>query len=259
MGKKSLLRKIIRWGFEEHSLLAWGTFGLAWQALSWVFPIPSAWKILSLVWSNLTNPGFQTALGESLLRMLIGYFGVIVFGIGLGVLIGRYRWLDNVLGTVGAALNAMPGAAWVPLAVFLFGLTQKAVIFTIVLGATGIVMVNTGSGMKHVDPLMMRAARTMGARGLKIFFYVIVPAAIPKILDGLRLAWAFGWRALMAGELLISSVHGMGQLLNDVAKKRDIEQLLAFMVIIGIIGAFVDAFVFNKLIQDRVRARWGTA
>jgi len=156
-------------------------------------------------------------------------------------------------------LNAMPGAAWVPLAIFLFGLNQRAVIFTIVLGATGIVMLSTSMGIKGVPPLIVRAARTMGARGMKIFWHVMVPAALPRIVDGLRLAWAFGWRALMAGELLISSVKGLGQVLNRVAKQGDIVQLLAYMAVIALIGLVVDGIVFNRLIGDRIRARWGTA
>ena len=132
-------------------------------------------------------------------------------------------------------------------------------IFTILLGATGIVMVNTSFGVRDVPPLVLRAAQTMGAKGAKIFWHVIVPSAIPRIVDGLRLAWAFGWRALMAGELLVGSIRGMGQLINAVAKQRQIEQLLAFMVVIMLIGIFVDGVVFNRLIGNRLRARWGTS
>jgi NitT/TauT family transport system permease protein len=191
--------------------------------------------------------------------MAIGYLAVCLAGIGLGLLLGRFRWLDDLLGTLVSALNAMPGAAWVPLAVLLFGLNEAAVIFTILLGATGIVVVNTSFGVRDVPPLILRAARTMGAGGVKIFWHVIVPAAIPRIIDGLRLAWAFGWRALMAGELLIGSIRGMGQLISEAAKQRKIEELLAYMVIIAGMGMVVDGLVFNRRIASRVRARWGTS
>jgi NitT/TauT family transport system permease protein len=154
------------------------------------------------------------------------------------------------------ALHAMPGAAWVPLAILLFGLNQWAVIFTVLLGATGIVMVNTSTGIKEVPPLILRAARTMGARGAKIFWYVVVPSAIPRIVDGLRLAWAFGWRALMAGELMIGSMRGMGEVLSRVAKQRDMTQILAFMGIIAAISLAVDHLVFRRL-ENLVKTRWG--
>lgn len=237
----------------------WVLFLVAWEGLSWVLPVPSGFRVLRLAWVNVTDPVVFSALVGSLRRMLIGFSAVILLGVSLGMLIGRFRSLDNIFGTAASALNAMPGAAWVPLAVFLFGLSQKAVIFTIVLGASGIVMLNTSFGIREVPPLILRAARTMGAGGTKIFWHVIVPAALPRIVDGLRLAWAFGWRALMAGELLISSVHGMGQILSRVAKQRDVEQLLAYMAIIAAIGMIVDGIIFHRLIGGRIRARWGAA
>ncbi|MBI3323285.1 MAG: ABC transporter permease subunit [Candidatus Omnitrophica bacterium] len=249
--------KAARWA-REH-LLPWVIFLAAWELLSRVTPVPSSLRILWLAWRDLIDPSVASALAGSLTRMAIGFSAVGFLGVGMGMLLGRFRSLDNILGTAASALNAMPGAAWVPLAIFLFGLNQKAVIFTIVLGATGVVMLNTSFGIKDVPPLVLRAAKTMGASGTKIFWHVIIPAALPRIVDGLRLAWAFGWRALMAGELLIGSVHGMGQILSQVAKQRDMEQLLAYMVIIAAIGMIVDGIIFHRLIGGRIRARWGTA
>ncbi len=190
--------------------------------------------------------------------MTVGFAGVFVLGIGTGLLLGRFHLLDEIFGTLAMALHAMPGAAWVPLAILLFGLNEAAVIFTVLLGATGIVMVNTSAGIKEVQPLLLRAARTMGARGTQIFWHVVVPSAIPRIIDGLRLAWAFGWRALMAGELMIGTLRGMGEVLNKVAKQRDLSQILAFMVVIAMISLAVDQLIFRRL-ENLVRTRWGTA
>lgn len=207
---------------------------------------------------NLTNPDIVGALAESLGRMVIGFIAVFILGIGFGMLLGRFRWLDELFGTLAMALHAMPGAAWIPLAILLFGLTQKAVIFSVLLGATGIVMVNTSAGIKEVPPLLLRAARTMGARGAQIFWHVVVPSAVPRVVDGLRLAWAFGWRALMAGELMIGSLRGMGEVLSRVAKQRDLHEILAFMVIIAAVSLAVDQLLFRRL-ENLVRTRWGTA
>ena len=188
-------------------------------------------------------------------RMVIGYFLVAVIGILGGLLLGRFKFLDQVVGSLAVATHAIPGAAWVPLAILWFGLTEKAVIFTIVLGAVGIVVVSTDNGIKEVPPIIVRAARTMGARGVKYFRFVAVPAAIPKIVDGLRLAWAFGWRALMAGEL-ITSVNGLGYRLSAVAKTGHLDQLLAMMTLIAFIGSVVDELIFKRL-EHAVRVRWG--
>ena len=205
--------------------------------------------------ADLQQPVFQGALLGSLRRMVVGYALVMAIGVGFGLLLGRFRFLDQLVGSLAVATHAIPGAAWVPLAILWFGLTEKAVIFTILLGAVGIVMVNTDTGIRDVPPFIVRAARTMGARGVNYFWFVVVPAAIPKIVDGLRLAWAFGWRALMAGELL-TSVSGLGQLLSQVAKAGRLDQLLAIMLLIAIIGVAVDGLIFNRL-EHEVRVRWG--
>lgn len=207
---------------------------------------------------NLADPEITGALVLSLGRMAVGFSGVFVLGIGTGLLLGHYRVLDDLFGTVAMALHAMPGAAWVPLAILLFGLNQAAVIFTVLLGATGIVTVSTSTGIKEVPPLLLRAARTMGAKGPKLFWSVVVPSAVPRIVDGLRLAWAFGWRALMAGELMIGSLRGMGQVLNRVAKERNLHQILAFMVMIAMVSLAVDHLIFRRM-EKLVRTRWGTA
>lgn len=206
---------------------------------------------------NLTDPEIVGALAGSLGRMAIGFIAVFILGIGCGMLLGRFRWLDELFGTLAMALHAMPGAAWIPLAILLFGLTQKAVIFSVLLGATGIVMVSTNAGIKEVPPLLLRAARTMGAKGAQIFWHVVVPSAVPRVVDGLRLAWAFGWRALMAGELMIGSLKGMGEILNRVAKQRDLHEILAFMVIIAAVSLAVDQLLFRRL-ENLIRTRWGT-
>lgn len=200
---------------------------------------------------------FRVALAGSLRRMAIGYVLVMGLGISGGILLGRVPLLDQIIGSLAVAIHAIPGAAWVPLAIIWFGMTERAVIFTILLGAAGIVIVNTDAGIREVPPLIRRAAKTMGARGFNYFWFVVVPAAIPKIVDGLRLAWAFGWRALMAGELL-TSVPGLGQMLSRVAKAQQLDQLLAIMLLIAAIGIAVDGLIFKRL-ERAVRVRWGLA
>ncbi len=187
--------------------------------------------------------------------MAVGYVLVMVLGISGGVLLGRLPLVDQFLGSFAVAMHAIPGAAWVPLSILWFGMTEQAVIFTVLLGAVGIVIVETDTGIREVPPLIRRAARTMGARGTKYFVFVVVPAAIPRMVSGLRLAWAFGWRALMAGELL-TSVSGLGQRLSLVAKTQQLDQLLALMLLIAAVGLVIDGLCFKRL-EHEVRVRWG--
>ena len=239
-------------------LRALGLLAVLWQATALLIPAwPGPGQVLGLLWHNIWQPEFQVALLGSMRRMLIGYTLVMVIGIGGGLVLGRVPWVDQVLGSFAVALHAIPGAAWVPLSILWFGMTERAVIFTILLGSAGILIVYTDTGIREVTPLIARAARTMGAAGVKYFWFVVVPAATPKIVSGLRLAWAFGWRALMAGELL-TSVNGLGQRLNMVAKTGRLDQLLALMLLIAGIGIAVDGFIFKRL-EHAVRVRWGLA
>ncbi len=230
-------------------------YGL-WEATSALAPWPTPREVFGVLAAELQDPVFQAALLGSLRRMLIGYALVVVIGIGGGMFLGRIPLVDHLLGSFAVAIHAIPGAAWVPLSILWFGMTEQAVIFTIVLGAAGVVIVNTDTGMREVPPLVSRAARTLGANGVKYFWFVVVPSAIPKMVDGLRLGWAFGWRALMAGELF-TSVSGLGGLLNQIVKTQQMSSLLALMLLIAGIGIAVDSLF--KLLQHRVWVRWGLA
>jgi NitT/TauT family transport system permease protein len=228
-----------------------------WELAAWLSPNwPSLLRsVLPVLWSDVQDPAFREALLGSARRMTAGYALVMLLGISGGILLGRIPLVDQLLGSFAVAIHAIPGAAWVPLSIIWFGMTEWAVIFTILLGAAGIVIVETDTGIREVPPLIRRAARTMGARGLKDFWFVVVPAAIPKIVGGLRLAWAFGWRALMAGELL-TSVSGLGQRLNQVAKAQQLDELLAIMLLIAAVGIIIDGLIFKRL-EYEVRLRWG--
>ena len=233
---------------------------LFWEgAARWIdgFWLPPASQLARIFITRLSEPAFLTDIFLSLKRMAVGYAWIIFLGISGGFLLAKVDWVHDTLGTVIVASQAMPGVVWVPLAAMIFGLTEAAVIFTVVLGGTGIVLVNTDSGVRNVSPIFIQAARVMGARGWRLFWHVIVPASIPKILDGLRLAWAFGWRALMAGELIIS-VGGFGRRINDVVHSGDMHELFVLITVIGVIGYLVDQMVF-KVIEKNVQRKWGLA
>ncbi len=252
------MARTLRWATVLKPFSALLLLYVLWEGTSILFPQwPSPRQVAAVLARNFADPGFRAALSGSAFRMMVGYALVMVVGISSGMLIGRVPLVDQVLGSFAVAVHAIPGAAWVPLSILWFGMTERAVIFTILLGAVGVVMVRTDAGIREVPPLISRAARTLGARGAKYFWFVVVPAAIPKIVDGLRLAWAFGWRALMAGELL-TSVGGLGQRLNQVAKAGRVDELLALMLLIAGVGMSVDGLIFKRL-EHAVRVRWGLA
>ena len=139
-----MLRKLARAVFPPgYTFLTWqalATFIVLWEAAAWIWPSwPSlSQKVVPLLWHDLADPGFRAALAGSARRMAIGYSLVILIGIGGGIVLGRVPLLDQLLGSFAVAIHAIPGAAWVPLSILWFGMTERAVIFTVLLGAGGI-------------------------------------------------------------------------------------------------------------------------
>ena len=162
------------------------------------------------------------------------------------------------MGSLITGLQTMPSVAWFPLAILLFKLTDAAIMFVIVLGAAPSIANGLIHGVDHVPPIMLRAGRVLGAQGFSAYRHVILPAALPSFTAGLKQGWAFSWRSLMAGELLViiakssSLGHPAGR--QPGAARRP--GLMATMIVILVIGIIVDTLFFAQ-IEKRLRRRWG--
>src|SRR5690606_9223819 len=188
-------------------------------------------------------------------RLLIGLAAAVIIGTGIGILLARSKTADETLGTLVLALQSVPSIVWLPLAMMWFGLGEGSIIFVVILGGTFVMILNVRTGIKNVDPLFIKAARTMGSNGLDLFIKVIIPASVPYFVTGARLAWAFAWRALMAGELL-SSGPGLGYTLRYASDFGNMSLVIGVMIIIGVVGAIVDLMIFQR-IEKNVLKRWG--
>lgn len=191
----------------------------------------------------------------TLSRLAVGFLIAIVLGLALGYLIARYRLFDDTLGFVVTALQSVPSIVWFPLAIVWFGLGETAILFIVTIGATWTMTVTSSTGFKNVPTLYLRVARTMGSKGFHLLRTVILPASVPHLISGMRVAWAFAWRALMAGELLGGS-GGLGHLLEMGRALQSMDLVLSVMVIIGLVGTVMDAQVFLR-VERSVMRRWG--
>ncbi|MEK7291543.1 MAG: ABC transporter permease [Planctomycetota bacterium] len=198
---------------------------------------------------------FLIGIAISMKRIAIGYGISIVIGIFLGLLIGRIRIFEETLGSLISGLQTLPTICWMPLALLWFGLNDRAIIFLVIMGAVLSITIATDTGVKSVPVLYLRAAKTMGARGWKLYLEVIIPAALPHIITGMKQGWSFAWRSLMAGELLMVCL-GLGHLLMIGRELNDMSQVIAVMIVIIIIGILVDRLFFVK-VEQRIRERWG--
>jgi NitT/TauT family transport system permease protein len=217
------------------------------------FPSPSG--AIDQLYKGFFESGIlSSALLTSLQRISVGFALALIIGTALGILLGQSKLADETIGSLVIALQSIPSIVWLPIALLAFGQGSTAIIFIIVLGGTWAMTMNVRMGIKNVQPLLIRAARTMGYKGSELVWKVMLPASIPAALTGARLAWAFGWRALMAGELL--GRGGLGRTLLDARDMFNMDLVIAIMVIISIIGLIVEYLVFAPL-EKKVMTRWG--
>lgn len=188
-------------------------------------------------------------------RIFIGYLLSMALGIVIGLLVVRFKYLDENLSPLILGMQTLPSICWLPFAILWYGLNESAIIFVIAIGSTFAVAMSIESGMKNINPLYLRAAKTMGAKGFTIYRYVTIPASLPSLISGLKQGWSFAWRALMAGEMM-SATKGLGQVLMVGRDLADISQVMAVMLVIITLGVAVDKLIFGRL-ENNVRQRWG--
>ena len=250
MKKKQLLDKGI---FIIVVLLIWHFIASLNLWPNYLFPSPL--QVGETVISRFQDGSFGQALLISFRRLLTGYFLSIVLGMALGILIALSKRFDDLLSPFILALQSVPSVVWLPLALLWFSMGEAAIIAVVVLGGTWNMVLAASSGIKNVDPLYKKAALTLGSSKSQLFRKVIFPASIPHLITGLRLSWAFSWRALMAGELLGSGT-GLGQILMWGRDMGNMSLVLAVIFLIGTIGYFTDNYLFRK-IENSILQKWG--
>ncbi len=202
-------------------LLIWELIAVSgWKKL--IFPAPG--PTLANLWDQLGTGLLWHALGTTLYRALIGFALALVIGAVVGALVSRIAPLRAAVGSLLTGLQTMPSIAWFPFAIILFGLTTQAIMFVIVLGAAPSVANGLIAGVDYTPPLLLKAGRVMGLRGLSLYRYLIIPASLPSFVAGLKQGWAFAWRSLMAGELLviIANQPSLGVLLQTDQDQADL-------------------------------------
>jgi NitT/TauT family transport system permease protein len=219
----------------------------------YLFPAPS--EVFNTLTYGLFHRNFLIGIWSSLRRLWIGYSFALGIGLFLGLLMGQLRWLKETMGLLVLGLQTLPSICWLPLAILWFGLNERAILFVVVMGAVLSIAQATEDGVRNTPPLYLQAARNLGASGWRLYFSVILPAALPSIVTGMKLGWSFAWRSLMAGELLYA-LPGLGNLLTMGRELNDMSQVLAVMVIIVILGLLTDRLLFS-LLERLVRERWG--
>jgi NitT/TauT family transport system permease protein len=209
------------------------------------------------LWHQLTDGTILDALRLTLVRAAKGYGLALVLGTIVGALVSRVTILRTAVGSMITGLQTMPSIAWFPLSLLLFKKSEAAILFVVVLGAAPSIANGVISGADTVPPLLLRAGKSLGARGFGLWRHVVLPASLPGYVAGLKQGWSFAWRSLMAGELLViipghTSIGVQLQVARDLS---DAVALVAAMVLIWVIGVVVDAAAFGSIERAVARRR----
>jgi NitT/TauT family transport system permease protein len=242
-------------------LLAVALFVGGWQIVVW-----SGWKPEYIIPSPFTvfdamihNARFlwDSAM-VTLRRGVFGFIIAILIGGFVGIAVARSKILRAGVGSMITGLQTMPSVAWVPLAIVLFKLSEATITFVIVLGAAPSIANGIIDGIDQVPPVLLRAGRVLGARGFGALRHVVIPAALPSVVSGLKQGWAFARRSLMAAELITTFAGhiGIGQVLNQAQQNIDYTGVYEAMIVIFIIGVSIDVLFFGT-IERAIRRRYG--
>ena len=248
------------WRSAWPKLLAIAIFLAFWQFLIWIewkpsFAFASPADTFSALYNNWDI--IMEAMWTTLRRGFQGYAIAIVIGVALGAAVARIPVLRAAICSMISGLQTMPSVAWYPLALVIFKLSEGAIFFVIVIGAAPSIANGIISGIDNISPVLLRAGKVLGAKRLDSFRYVIIPAALPSFVGGLKQGWAFAWRSLLAGEI-IGGIAGysLGQQLHANQEVIDPAGIQAVMIVLFTIGVLMDALVFSNL-ERKVRKRYG--
>jgi NitT/TauT family transport system permease protein len=234
---------------------------LFWQIVVWSgwkpeYLLPGPVEVFRELFSNLGD--YVSAAVVTLQRAVIGFAIAVVIGTVIGAVVTKSQILRSAVGSMVTGLMTMPSIAWFPMALVLFGIKESAILFVIVIGAAPSVANGFIAGVDNTPPILLRASRMLGAKGWASFRHVVLPAALPTYIGGLKQGWAFAWRSLLAGELLvqIAGKSSLGRDLDVARQLPDFPAMYATMVVIFVIGVVVDSLVFGKA-ERAIRRRYG--
>ena len=192
----------------------------------------------------------------TLWRLFLGFLLSLTIGLIIGLFMIKFQQFGKTMSSFAVGLQSFPSIAWIPFAILLIGFSDFGILFVVVMSSVFSVMLSTYSGLRNVPPIYIRAARNMGAKGFSLFRYVLIPAATPTLIMGMRQAWSFAWHALIGAEMLITTLVGLGYILAVGREFSNMSQIIATMIVIFTIGLIFDRVVFIK-IEEKIRDRWG--
>jgi len=224
-----------------------------------IFPtvsLPSPAMVAQSFLGLVSNGTLFLNIGMTMMRLTIAFSISIVLGVGIGFLMVRFRDFGKTMSSFAVGLQTFPSIGWTPFAILLIGLNDFGIFFVVIISSVFSVILSTYSGVSNIPKMYIRAAENMGATGLTLFRFVMIPAATPSLIVGIRQAWSFAWHALIGAEILMAASLGLGHILDVGREFQLMDQIIASMIIIFAIGFVFDRLIFYKL-EEKIRHKWG--
>src|SRR3712207_6314715 len=215
-------------------------------------PLMVAESFIDLIQSNT----LFSSIAMTLYRLVIGFGASIGIGVAVGLAMVKFTGFGKTMSSFAIGLQSFPSVAWVPFAILLIGLNDLGILFVVIMSSVFSVMMSAYSGIRNIPPIYLKAARNMGAKGFSLFRFLMIPAATPALIIGIKQAWSFAWHALVGAEILIAASIGIGHILLVGREFQLMDQIIASMITIFALGMIFDKVIFAKL-EDRVREKWG--
>jgi NitT/TauT family transport system permease protein len=262
--KVSLSKKIVNKIINKDTLSLFifiSVFLALWQLvyMSEILPklsLPSPLAVGQTIIELLFDFTLVKGTAFTLWRLFLGFILSLAIGLIIGLLMIKFQQFGKTMSSFAVGLQSFPSIAWIPFAILLIGFNDFGILFVVVMSSVFSVMLSTYSGLRNVPPIYIRAAKNMGAKGFSLFRYVLIPAATPTLIMGMRQAWSFAWHALIGAEMLITTLVGLGYILSVGREFSNMSQIIATMIVIFTIGLIFDRVVFVK-IEEKIRDRWG--
>lgn len=222
-----------------------------------VSPVYVAKMFNQLIFHNANS--FWSQVGATLLRLFSGYLMSVVTGILLAAFMIYLRFYRDNIRAFLSGIQSLPNICWVPFAIILGGLNENAIYFVIIMGSAPSIALAIEASIRNVDPIYIKAGRTLGCNRIGMYTRIYIPAAMPNIILGLKQGWAFSWRALMAGEmncLFSARAHGLGYLMYNLRFSGELDKMLCIMIILIIIGVLFEKLLFG-IIENKILKKYG--
>jgi NitT/TauT family transport system permease protein len=218
--------------------------------------LPSPTQVAISIGELIANNSLAIGIGTTLWRLAAGFAISTAVGGVVGLAMVKFQGFGKTMGSFAVGLLTFPSIAWVPFSILLIGFNDFGILFVVIMASVFSVMISTYSAVRNVPPIYIRASKNMGAHGFALFRHVMIPAATPSLIMGIRQAWSFAWHALIGAEMLITTLYGLGHVLAIGREFNDMSQIIAVMITIFVIGLLFDKLIFLRL-EEKVRSRWG--